>query len=360
MYIVTNRELLSGEKGLAQLGPKPNAKGPNELRVVEVTRTANGRYRVKILDDEIPASEAAHLISDNQLNLDAGDQHYVSLKVAVDVTRRARKSRSHVLFFVHGFNNDVKDVVDRAFYLQDHYGIEVIPFTWPANGGGVAGVVSYKSDKRDARASSGALERTMKIMREHFLLITDALRRELYEKARARHPENGEARDALYAKLLEKACPFTFNAMFHSMGNYLLKQMLKSSVSEGKDLLFDNVMLVAADTNNLDHALWVDQIRFRRRLLVTINENDFALKSSRAKLGSSQLARLGHYLRGLDAANAHYVNFTKASWVKNSHGYFAEPAEKNEDVKAFFQDAFSGEPAEERLRYRAEGNWFEV
>ena len=261
---------------------------------------------------------------------------------------------------MHGFNNDVRDVVDSAFYLQDHYGIEVIPFTWPANGGGVAGVVSYKSDKRDARASTGALERTMKIMREHFVLITDGMRREQYEKACARHPENAEARDALYAKLLEQACPFTFNAMFHSMGNYLLKQMLKSSVSEGNDLVFDNVMLVAADTNNLDHSLWVDQIRFRRRLLVTINENDYALKASRAKLGSSQLARLGHSLRGLDAANAHYVNFTKASWVKNSHGYFAEPAEKNKDVKAFFQDAFSGESAEERLRYRPEGNWYEV
>jgi esterase/lipase superfamily enzyme len=360
MYIVTNREILTEEKGLAQLGPKPNAKGPNELRIVNVTRTANGRYRVELLDDEIPAAEAARLISENKLDLDPGVQHYVSLKVAVDVTRRARKSRSHVLFFVHGFNNDVKDVVDRAFYLQDHYGIEVIPFTWPANGGGVAGVVSYKSDKRDARASTGALERTMKIMREHFVLITDGLRREQYAQACDRHPSNAEARDALYAKLLEKACPFTFNAMFHSMGNYLFKQMLKSSLSEGNELAFDNVMLVAADTNSLDHALWVDQIRFRKRLFVTINENDYALKASRAKLGSNQLARLGHYLRGLNAANAHYVNFTGASWVKNSHGYFGEPAEKNEDVKAFFQSAFSGEPAEEALRYRPEGNWYEV
>ena len=200
----------------------------------------------------------------------------------------------------------------------------------------------------------------MKIMYEHFVLITDGLRREQYAKACERHPTNAEPRDALYTKLLEKACPFTFNAMFHSMGNYLLKQMLKSSVSEGNELAFDNVMLVAADTNNLDHALWVDQIRFRRRLFVTINENDYALKASRAKLGSSQLARLGHYLRGLNAANAHYVNFTRASWVKNSHGYFAEPAEKNDDVKAFFKTAFSGEAAEEALRYRPEGNWYEV
>ena len=261
---------------------------------------------------------------------------------------------------MHGFNNDMKDVVKRAFFLQEHYGIEVIPFTWPANGGGVAGVVSYKSDKRDARASTGALERTMKIMRDHFMLITEGLRRTHSAEATKRHPDNAEARDALYTKLLEKACPFTFNAMFHSMGNYLLKQMLKSSVSEGNELTFDNVLLVAADTNNEDHAHWVDRISFRKRLFITINEEDYALKASRAKLGSNQLARLGHYLRGLTAKNAHYINFTNASWVKTSHGYFGEPAEKNDDVKQFFQRAFSGEAAEEDLKFRPEGNWYEV
>jgi esterase/lipase superfamily enzyme len=360
MYIVTNREILADAKGLGQFGSKTNAKGPNELRVAKIGKTANGRYRVEILDDEIPQAEAARLIHDNQLALDPNAQHYVSLRVAIDVTRRARRKRSHVLFFVHGFNNDVKDVVDRAFYLQEHYGVEVIPFTWPANGGGVAGVASYKDDKRDARASTGALERTLKIMRGHFVLISDGMRRTQYDKACAKHPDNVEARDELYARLLEKSCPFTFNAMFHSMGNYLLKQMLKSSVCEGNQLTFDNIVLAAADTNNLDHRQWVDLIRFRKRLFIAINENDSALQASRAKLGSNQLARLGHYLRGLNATNAHYINLTSASWVKTSHAYFAEPAEKNDDVKGFFQRAFSGEPAEEQLKYRAEGNWYEV
>ena len=360
MYVVTNREIVPGASGLDQFGPKPNGKGPNELRVTKVTKSAGGRYRVQILDDEIPQPEAARLIQDHRLALDPEQQHYVSLKVAIDVTQRARRKRSHVLFFVHGFNNDVGDVVGRAFYLQEHYGVEVIPFTWPANGGGVAGVASYKSDKRDARASTGALERTMKIMREHFVLITAGLRREQYDRACARHPDNPEARDSLYSRLLEKACPFTFNALFHSMGNYLLKQMLKSSLCEGNELAFDNVLLVAADTNSLDHSLWVDRIRFRKRLFVTINENDYALAASRAKLGSNQLARLGHYLRGLNAINAHYVNVTSASWVKSSHGYFAEPAERNDDLKAFFQRAFSGQAAEEGLKFRAQGNWYEL
>ena len=360
LYIVTNREIIPDEKGFAQLGSRPNAKGPNELRVVNISRSSSGRYRVQVLPDALDTAAAKQIIDRHHLPLDPGDTHYVSLKVAADITERARRNRTHVLFFVHGFNNNIEDVVQRAFALQDNFGIEVVPFTWPANGGGAPGVIAYKSDKRDARASTGALDRAMKIMHTHFQMLSESKRAELFEKAEAKHRNDPEARDALYVKLLQKHCPFTFNAMFHSMGNYLLKQMLKSSLCEGNELSFDNVILVAADTNNLGHAAWVDQIRYRNRLYIAINENDFALKASRAKLGSSQLARLGHYLRGLDSKQAHYINFTGAAWVKSSHAYFAEPAEKNQKVGEFFQKAFSGEVAEDSLHYRPEGNWFDL
>ena len=53
----------------------------------------------------------------------------------------------------------MRDVMDAAFDLEKRYEVEVIPFSWPANGGGVGGKLSYLSDKRDARASAGALER---------------------------------------------------------------------------------------------------------------------------------------------------------------------------------------------------------
>lgn len=356
MCVITNRELREGETGLDRFGKRPNNKGPNELRLAEVRRHGTG-WRVEFLDDELPQQEARRLIEDFNLALDPEATHYASLKVACDIAERMRK-KSHVLFFVHGYNNDMQDVVTSAQELADRYGIEVVPFSWPANGGGVAGTASYKSDKRDARASAGALERALQKMHQYLRLITEARREQLRAKAHEKHPDNPEARDALYGRLLEKECPCTINALFHSMGNYLLKQMLKSSISEGAGLIFDNVVLAAADTNNLDHALWVDRIRFRLRCFVTINENDHALRASRAKAGSEQLARLGHYLRNLGAASAHYVNFTDAAWVRNSHSYFGEPAEKNDKVRTFFRRAFTGEPAEDQLRFHPEGNWF--
>lgn len=143
------------------------------------------------------------------------------------------------------------------------------------------------------------------------------------------------------------------------MGNYLLKQMLKSSINEGNRLMFDNIVLAAPDTNNLDHDMWVEQLQFRKRCFVAINENDFALGFSRLKGGKDQLARLGHYLKGLDAKNAHYINFTKADDVGKSHGVFGKPSQKNAEIFAFFKAAFSGETAEEQLTYRESGNYYE-
>jgi hypothetical protein len=119
--------------------------------------------------------------------------------------------------------------------------------------------------------------------------------------------------------------------------------------------------MCAADTNNLDHSLWVDCIRFNRRLYITINENDNALSASRMKAGQDQLARLGHVLFGLNSENAHYVNFTDGAWVGDSHAYFEGNARaRNKSVHGFFKAAFNGKPADDVLRYRADMNCYEL
>lgn len=359
MYVVTNREIVDGAQGLAQFGRRPNSQGPNELRLADVRRHGKG-WSVDFLDDVLPRRTVETLIDEFRLPIDPAQPQYASLAVACDLARRARRLKRHILLFVHGYNNDMGDVLDTAQALEKRYAVEVLVFSWPANGGGIHGTLSYKSDKRDARASTGALERALEKMHVYLAMITQARRDELHAEAGRRHPQAPEAREALFARLLEKDCPFTVNAMFHSMGNYLLKQMLKSSVNQGNNLLFDNVVLCQADTNNRDHAQWVDQIRFRNRLYITLNENDYALRASRAKAGSEQLARLGHYPRDLSSRSAHYINLTDAPWVRTTHSPFGEPADRNEQVFRFFRDAFSGQAAESSLRFFAGGNWFEL
>ena len=52
MFIVTNRAVDESASGLDKLGPKPNAEGPNELRLVEVEKKA-GSWGITILPDTI-------------------------------------------------------------------------------------------------------------------------------------------------------------------------------------------------------------------------------------------------------------------------------------------------------------------
>ncbi|MEM1174437.1 MAG: alpha/beta hydrolase [Pseudomonadota bacterium] len=359
MYVITNREVTKRKaRDLKQFGDKPNKLGNNELRVARVTRK-NGKWDAFVLPDSVTPAMAARLIKENKLCLDPKDDHYASLRVACEVVNKARKEKRHILFFVHGYNNNFEDTIERAWDFEQRYGVVCLVFSWPANGGGVKGVASYKSDKRDARASTGALERALMIMYKYLELVSEDLRKRLYQRAEKKWPENGLERDREYVALLEKHCPYTVNAIFHSMGNYLLKHMLKSSINEGNRLMFDNIVLAAPDTNNLDHDLWVEKLQFRNRCFVAINENDFALGFSRLKGGNDQLARLGHYLKGLDAKNAHYINFTDADHVGKSHGVFGKPATQNNDIFEFFKSAFSGQPAEETLTYKDSGNYYE-
>ena len=359
MYAVTNRNIESGESGLAMFGELPSAKGPNELRLLRVEKSGKS-WKVELLDDELPESEVKAIADEFSLvDFDTARKQYASFRVAADIFRRARKQKRNVVFFVHGFNNNMQAVLERALDFEKNFGVEVIPFSWPANGGGVSGVLSYKSDKRDAKASVGALDRALAKMNGYLRLFTESTRLSCFTKASKEFPDNPERRDARYAALLEKSCPFTVNFLAHSMGNYLYKHLLLSTASEGTELCFDNVILAAADANNKEHKLWVDRIECRVRTYVTINENDSALAASRAKSGQDQLARLGAYLGALDSQRAYYVNFTDAPWVRTAHAYFEGMALKNKAIEKFFNEALNGRRAESDLNHDTAGNYYD-
>jgi hypothetical protein len=145
------------------------------------------------------------------------------------------------------------------------------------------------------------------------------------------------------------------------MGNYVLKYALRPSSSDAAKLIFDNISLVAADTNNEAHEVWAERLQVRNRLFVFINENDFALDWSRRKPGDEQGVRLGHYLRNLVARNVRYIDVTHADGVGNAHGYFVgRPVTQNATLKAVFTDAFEGGRAEERLDYAADLNAYRL
>ena len=358
MFMITNRHVDDSKKGLDKFGDKPNSEGPNELRLAEVDRGADGEWNARILADQLSDAEKA------ELGLPKSKPAYRSQSVASKLFDIVQTEQRNLLLFVHGFNNDVEAVLDRAEKIAKLYNVEVVPFSWPANGGGIKGVASYKSDKRDARASAGALSRVFELAAKLLESMNEERIKALRKRAarKFRDSDNDEEQQIWFARENRKGCPYTVNLMCHSMGNYVFKLVMSSTVYEGRRLLFDNVVLVAADVNNVDHAGWVDEINCRRRTYVTINEDDSALLVSRMKLGDEQLARLGHYPHHLNSNHAVYIDFTEAAEVGNSHAYFEDDAvtDVQGQVYQFFDGALNGRRVERGLQYDQANNLYRV
>lgn len=329
VYIVSNREIDESKEPKLKFGLSQNPKGIDEIRLGKATRSSDNNIEVSIIEEAgwTPGSE---------------NQDPPSYKLFKDLNSIMRTKKRNCVFLVHGYNTNFEAALNTAFNVRKYYGVEVILFSWPSLGGGegrdsigkdVIGTASYKRDKRIAMRSVGALDRCFEKLNLYMNRLTEG-----------------------------EDCKQKFTLLCHSMGNYLLKNLLKSSVYEGETLIFDNVVLCQADINSKDHDKYIDKIAHRRRMYVTINENDFALAWSRRKLGKAQKARLGHFTRNLTSTIAVYLDFTNASWVKKSHSFFSdEVPEKNKRVHSVFNDILNGERGERSLnRYDPNQNVFQI
>ena len=360
MFLITNRAL-SNATTMRAFGDTPNPAGPNELRLVEVTPKGK-TWSVKQVTDSLTTPEVKQLKANFKLDIDEHKDWHASLEVACTLFKQAQDEGKSILFFVHGYNNDVNDVIRAAEEMEKLYNLIVVPFAWPANGGGVvSGTASYLSDKSDARASSGALNRFVQKVQYFHELLTAASRADIKAKVEEKFEgkDNPMAAAQLYTELVEKTCKVKISLLCHSMGNYLLKHSLQTSDNATSDLVFDNVCLVSADANNKNHAQWVEALDARKRVYIVINEDDSALAASRIKPGSKQGARLGHYLRGLDSKNAVYINLTDVDGVGRGHTYFkGDSVNDNPVLKNLFDKMFNGLVVEKHLRYFSGDNLY--
>lgn len=347
MYVITNRKIQEDAAGLKKFGPDPNDRGPNELRLANVTRSGNS-YRVEFLKDQLTPEDIEEIEQKYDVVLDPSKPWFASAKVAVEVLAEAEKTQKQILFFVHGYNNDMKDILQTAHDLENTYNVIVVVFSWPSNGGGsVSGTLAYLSDKDDARVSATAFDRFAEKVRSYHEMISRSRADALMQQAIDKHPDNLQKAQQLVTRLINEQCQISLNLLCHSMGNYLLKYALIPGNTSFRKLIFDNICLVAADANNEGHAGWVDRMDFRKRLYIVINEDDYALAWSRRKPGDEQKVRLGHSLSGLNSRKAKYIDVTKADWVNNEHSYFqGEPVEKNIRLRRLFADLFEGRAAE--------------
>ncbi len=361
MYLITNREINTKKKGLDIFGKKPNTRGAQEITLVRVEKKGKS-WLAKPVTDKLPALEVKELKKKYKIDIDVRAEWHGSLKVACELFEMAMETKKSILFFVHGYNNDVKDVVKAAQDIEQLYDVIVVPFTWPANGGGVvSGAASYLSDKADGRQSSGALNRVVGKIHYYHSLLTKARLDHARQRAEKKYPDNKEAAKKYFSELQERSCQTKLSLLCHSMGNYVLKHTLLTGDSLTRRLVFDNVCLVAADTNNENHKDWVGRLDVRNRCYIVINENDSALAVSRIKPGDEQLARLGHYTRKLNSPNAYYIDFTEAEGVGRGHTYFKGDAVRdNELLKEIFKGMFTGASVERQLKYQMDKNSYVI
>lgn len=314
MIIITNRNVQKDKAPEERYGKGFNNDNPDELTLAKAEKI-NGEWVVNIIDDDFDGDKL---------------EQFASEKVFIELQATMKNEKKNCLFFVHGFNNDFKDVLERGYQLEQNYNVEVVAFSWPANGrngkgkflGAAVGTASYMDDKREASKSYSALDRSLEKLGDYFRKYSD----ETF------------------------ACNQNLSLMMHSMGNYLLEHYTLTGGYD-KTCIFDNIIMACADVNNYKHQLWVDKIKFRKRLYITINENDGALLASRLKLGKEQKPRLGHWIKNLSGENPWYIDFSDAKHVNdNSHAYFeGDPISKNPKIKEVFHKMINGKKVENDL-----------
>ena len=248
-----------------------------------------------------------------------------SLAMFADL-KSAMMASSDVLIYIHGFNVSWTDAVASALALQEQINrsdegkkeqeVLVVLFTWPSNGKALP-MVSYKSDRVDARASGGAVGRA-------FLKLRDYLQ-EILTRDR-----NGD----------DVACGQELHLLCHSMGNYVLQsaleRMFEFTPGSSFPRIFEHVFLCAPDVD--DTVLEPGQPfgtvhELSQHVTVYSNRGDIAMYTSDYTKGNPD--RLGH--RGparpaLVHNKVHCVDCTPIVEGLVEHGYYLDGS-VNQDIR---------------------------
>lgn len=219
------------------------------------------------------------------------------------------ENKGNVLFFVHGFNTDVFDLMERHRLITDglrYAGYEgaIIGFDWPSNGH----VLGYVSDRLDARGAAN-------------LLMEDGIRR----LSKAQDPD----------------CEVNVHVLAHSMGCFLVREAFDYADDDPdcaqNSWTISQVALVAADISQKsmteDNASSRSLLRRSTRVTNYFSRHDRILSVSEIKrVGvSRRLGRVGappdrsEKLVNLDCSPFYYANPHYHGKAESHRWYFEAP-----------------------------------
>ena len=187
-----------------------------------------------------------------------------------------------LLFFIHGYQNDLPDVLETVCTLEKKYIHarspikHIIFFTWPA----MKKVLRYRSDAKDAELSGLTLAR-------YYLMLIDFFRA-MFLKA-----------PGTDIKPLDP-CGNNIHLLAHSMGNRVLENMLiELSRQKGENItaLFREVVMASADVDWQSfeqHRPFYNLINICQRATVYFHTRDVALLvSETTKNAYNRLGKFG-------------------------------------------------------------------
>ncbi|MDP3071738.1 MAG: alpha/beta hydrolase [Opitutaceae bacterium] len=234
--------------------------------------------------------------------------------------------KSDVLIYIHGFNVSWAEAVGGALALQlmlNRGGgtdaaqqVAVVLFTWPSDGQAMPWL-SYKSDRAEGTASSGAFARGLLKLRDYLADLRD------------------RAKDSDV-----KLCGQDIHLLCHSMGNFLLQKTLPKlddfTPGDAFPRFFEHIFLCAPDLD--DDALEPDQGLGRvhelaRSVTLYHNRDDIAMHISDYTKGNpDRLGGNGAARPSLLHNKVHQVDCTEVVTGLVEHSYYLE-GWVNQDIR---------------------------
>ncbi|MDB5424913.1 MAG: hypothetical protein JWQ29_2329 [Phenylobacterium sp.] len=227
--------------------------------------------------------------------------------------------RSDTLVFIHGFNVSFNSALLAGAHLAREVAVggkavNVVVFSWPSDGAATP-LMSYYSDREDARASGPAVARAFLKLRD-FLVQLDP----------------------------KDYCLRCLHLLAHSMGAYVLRQGLQALIAKDADSLtraFDQIILAAPDED--DDAFEADTKlkllpRLGRQVTVYFNPNDKALLiSDKTKANPDRLGSDGPRLVDLIPKKVVLVDCRTVAGHANpfiEHSYYINSRAMAQDIGA--------------------------
>lgn len=234
------------------------------------------------------------------------------------------------LVFVHGDGKTFHDVLKRSFELASFYKVNILLFTYPTREQGLSRLENLSLSVAHAQKS-----------RQQLAWLMDSL--------------------ALAIQSGVVQPPVSW--FFHSLGNYLLSEMvIESPPMCLSQKVFANMVVNAPAVNQRNHARWLGRLQCQQQIIVNLNRRDFTLWG--AQLFSPFRLPLGRKVRGELTPECMYVRFNKVLGItgrRDAHSYyFGNAIHYNPHIKDYYTTVFGGQNPWElsTLRTRQDGTWY--